>query len=218
MAELNPISIPVLAYKAFAYWTCCLCHYYYSPVLWRWQLLYACVMPVLCLAYIRILTVNALTAPNPSVPNSFLNGLNPTLLAFQCVSDLLSLLLWFIFANIPWKDDRYSMLSNDVYTWQILHILRGRRYRKELTILYYTWWSSRRMQMVWRTMHSWNTLEYITNARCVHGRFRGIQVFHLDLGAPDIFQWSPPALSHASPSFKRITSHFRVSLNVRFSE
>ena len=138
MAELNPINIPVLAYKGFAYWTCCLCHYYYSPVLWQWQLLYACVMPVLCLAYIRILTVNTLTAPNPSVPNSFLNGLNLTLLAFQCVSDLLSLLLWFIFANIPWKDDWYSMLSNDVYTWQILHILRGWRYRKELTILYYT--------------------------------------------------------------------------------
>lgn len=103
MAELNPISIPVLAYKAFAYWTRCLCHYYYSPVLWRWQLFSACVMPILRWAYIRILTVNALTAPNLSVPNSFLNGLNLTLLAFQCVSDLLSLLLWLIFANIPWK-------------------------------------------------------------------------------------------------------------------
>lgn len=58
-------------------------------------------MPILRWAYIRILTVNALTAPNLSVPNSFLNGLNLTLLAFQCVSDLLSLLLWLIFANIP---------------------------------------------------------------------------------------------------------------------
>lgn len=125
MAELNPISIPVLAYKAFAYWTCCLCHYYYSPVLWRWQLFSACVMPILRWAYIRILTVNALTAPNLSVPNSFLNGLNLTLLAFQCVSDLLSLLLWLIFANIPWKmidtvcyqmmfiRDRFCIFSED---------------------------------------------------------------------------------------------------------